>query len=215
MYRMINMMPGMPVVMFPVCRRAFILSLFVLITILTTRSQPEAKMNGWKSPHRMEILTSAPAALIPFPREAAWSSDKWLLPKDLIIAVPNTDHDITSGAIRSLTELLAGLSVSSRLVLFEEARSAPANALVMTRAESNGIPSEGYRLKVSRQGVMIQARDASGFYFAVQTIRQLILQAGGSRYLPGCRIYDWPAFSLRGLMHDNGRNFQSISLLKA
>ena len=192
------------------------LILFVaMFTILKVRSQHQVNMNGWKSPHRMEILTSAPAALIPFPREAAWSSDKWLLPKHLIIAVPLSDRDITSGAVRSLTELLAGLSVRSRVVFFEEARSAPANALVMTKAEANGIPSEGYRLKVSRQGVMIQARDASGFYFAVQTIRQLILQAGGSRYLPGCRIYDWPAFSLRGLMHDNGRNFQSISLLKA
>ena len=192
------------------------LILFVaMFTMLTVRSQHQENIDGWKSPHKMESLTTAPAALIPFPREAAWTSERWVLPRDLIIAVPNTDHDITSGAIRSLTELLAGLSVSSRLVLFEEARSAPANALVMTRAESNGIPSEGYRLKVSRQGVMIQARDASGFYFAVQTIRQLILQAGGSRYLPGCQIYDWPAFSLRGLMHDNGRNFQSISLLKA
>lgn len=33
--------------------------------------------------------------------------------------------------------------------------------------------------------------------------------------LPGCNIIDWPAFALRGFMHDNGRNFQSIAMLKA
>jgi hypothetical protein len=192
------------------------LILFVaMFTMLTVRSQHQVNMDGWKSPHRMEILTSAPAALIPFPREAAWTSERWVLPRDIVIAVPLSDHDITSVAVRSLTELLAGLSVKSRVATYEEGRTMPVNALVMTRADANGISSEGYRLKVSREGVMIQARDASGFYFAVQTIRQLILQAGGSRYLPGCRIYDWPAFPLRGLMHDNGRNFQSISLLKA
>ena len=212
---MINMLPGMLVMPFTKYVRAYIICLFLLLlTAFVARSQPAMTNDGWKSPHRMEILTSAPAALIPFPREAAWTSDKWVLPKEVNIAIPN-DQEMTAGAIRSLTEMFDGMAVKYRILKTEAGRSTPANALVLTSTEANGIPSEGYRLQVSRQGAVIRAKDASGFYYGVQTVRQLILKSGGSLQLPGCRIYDWPAFPLRGMMHDNGRNFQSISLLKA
>ena len=182
---------------------------------LTVSSQSQVKKDGWRSPHKTELLSSAPAALIPFPKEAAWTADKWILPKVVNIAVPGNDQEITAGAIRSLTEIFDGMAVKYRILKTEAGRPAPANALVLTSTEANGIPAEGYRLHVSKQGAVIRAKDASGFYYAVQTMRQLLSNTKGSASVPGCKIYDWPAFPLRGLMHDNGRNFQSIGLLKA
>ena len=213
---MINLLPGMLVLPIKKYLHVSKFSLFLLVlTTFVARSQPAETNDGWTSPHKMEILTSAPAALIPFPREAEWIPGKWTLPKELVIAVTDGDRPPAAGAIRSLTELLAGQGVKSRVVSWKEGSEAPVNAFVMTRAETQDIPAEGYRLTVSGRGALIRAKDASGFYYAVQTIRQLILPTGRSIQLPGCRIYDWPAFPLRGFMHDNGRNFQSITMLKA
>ena len=186
-----------------------------LCLVLTVRSQPQANKDGWRSPHKMEVLSSAPAALIPFPREATWTSDKWILPREVNIAVSGNDQEITAGAIRSLTEMFDGMAVKYRILKTDAGRSIPANAVVLTSTVANDIPSEGYRLHVSKQGVVIRAKDASGFYYAVQTIRQLLSKTKGIASVLGCTIYDWPAFPLRGMMHDNGRNFQSINLLKA
>ena len=62
---------------------------------------------------------------------------------------------------------------------------------------------------------LIQSNDAAGFYYAVQTLRQIMAQKKPLQQLAACSIKDWPAFAVRGFMHDNGRNFQSIEMLKA
>lgn len=186
-----------------------------LITVVPVRSQTQVNAAGWRSPHRMEVLTSAPAALIPFPREAAWTRERWQLSQGVVIAMSHGDREMLAGAIRSLEELFAGMAVRYRIVVSVAGRPTPANALLLTTAQAGDIPAEGYLLTVRRVGATVRAKDASGFYYAVQTLRQLLLKANGTAYLPGCEISDWPAFPLRGLMHDNGRNFQSISLLKA
>jgi hypothetical protein len=75
--------------------------------------------------------------------------------------------------------------------------------------------SEGYRLEVSASGATIVGRDAAGAFYGVQTLRQLIATQNGRPALPYCTLRDWPAFSMRGFMHDTGRNFQEIAALKA
>ncbi len=63
--------------------------------------------------------------------------------------------------------------------------------------------SEAYRLTVRPDGVEILTSTDAGAYYAIQTLRDLLILHG--RDLPACRIDDWPDFPRRGVYHDCAR----------
>jgi hypothetical protein len=87
--------------------------------------------------------------------------------------------------------------------------------LKLTRSEvSNPHNYKGaYELTVNAE-VEIKAADKEGFFYGIQTLRQLVQERDGQYVVPQCNIKDWPAFKVRGFMHDVGRNFMSMDLLK-
>lgn len=81
----------------------------------------------------------------------------------------------------------------------------------------NDIPlnsHQAYRLHVGSRKIQIEAETETGVYYAFQTLRQLAQQSGKRTTFPGCNITDWPAFRVRGFMHDIGRSYLSIEELK-
>ncbi len=88
-------------------------------------------------------------------------------------------------------------------------------------AHDGGIPAEGYELRVTAGGVEIRARDEAGWFYGIQTLRQLLPAAiFGNRPAPGewripCGVIrDFPRFAWRGLMLDTARHFFSIADIK-
>ena len=75
-----------------------------------------------------------------------------------------------------------------------------------------GFPAEGYKLKISADTILIEAPDQMGVTRAAQTLSQLAEGCDGK--IDGVEITDWPAFKLRGFMHDVGRSFLPIEELK-
>ncbi len=76
-------------------------------------------------------------------------------------------------------------------------------------------PHEAYRLSITPENVNIEAITPTGVYRAKQTLNQLIMQDEEENYyIPCCSISDYPAFRVRGFMHDVGRSFISIDKLK-
>ena len=70
---------------------------------------------------------------------------------------------------------------------------------------------EAYRLKVSGKGITVEATTQKGVYWALQTLRQLEQKKGR---FEACEIVDWPAFKIRGFMHDIGRSYLPMDELK-
>ena len=70
---------------------------------------------------------------------------------------------------------------------------------------------EAYRLVVSAKGVLVEATTEKGVYWAMQTLRQLEEKKGR---FEACEIVDWPAFKIRGFMHDVGRSYLPLDELK-
>ncbi|MBR1732622.1 MAG: family 20 glycosylhydrolase, partial [Alloprevotella sp.] len=78
-----------------------------------------------------------------------------------------------------------------------------------------GFPNEAYELDVSADAVSIKAVTATGVIRAAQTLAQLAEGYGDAApELEACSVRDWPAFKLRGYMHDVGRSFISFNELK-
>lgn len=63
---------------------------------------------------------------------------------------------------------------------------------------------EGYSLSVSPKGVMVEALDEAGLFYAVQTLKQMITD----NKLQYVEITDQPRFNYRGLMLDISRHFR-------
>ena len=78
------------------------------------------------------------------------------------------------------------------------------------------LPAEAYKLNVSKEQVRIEASRPAGFYYALQTLKQLMpcnVMAGVATSdhsqwsLPSVEIEDAPRFEWRGFMLDEGRHF--------
>lgn len=74
-------------------------------------------------------------------------------------------------------------------------------------------PDEAYRLRITADSIMMEATTEKGIYRARQTLAQIIASSGGNS-LPTLEITDWPAFRVRGFMHDVGRSFITVEELK-
>jgi hexosaminidase len=89
-----------------------------------------------------------------------------------------------------------------------------AEARVVVKPGSVPAPAcadEAYELEISPStGIRIRANTEQGVRHARATLAQL---TRGDR-VTCASIRDWPAFPIRGLMHDVGRNFQSLALVK-
>lgn len=193
-------------------------SFFVFLVfhlVLDAQAQQTGEAGKWHAPQKLQTLKQAPVALIPFPQQVQWLKEGWKLPPQLTIFDDGNQPSLTENAVRSLKLLLASSSLKSNLKSLSPNEKIPLNAILLKTANNPSLKAEGYQLNISANGILISANDAAGFYYAVQTLRQIIAQKKALQQLPGCDIIDWPAFALRGFMHDNGRNFQSIAMLKA
>ena len=76
---------------------------------------------------------------------------------------------------------------------------------------SLALPEEGYTLEIKGTTAVLRAKTAQGLVWAKTTLAQLHDEEGLVRI---AKIKDYPAFPIRGFMHDNGRNFRSVENLK-
>ena len=65
---------------------------------------------------------------------------------------------------------------------------------------------EGYRLRVEPRRVLVVCREAAGAFYARQTLRQLVRQAGDDDAIPCLEIVDAPDYAHRGVMLDISRD---------
>lgn len=82
---------------------------------------------------------------------------------------------------------------------------------------SDSLQSEGYRLRIGRKGIDIEAASPAGIFYGVQTLRQLLPrqeEASTSCTLHGIDIQDSPRFGWRGLHLDVSRHFFTVDEIK-
>lgn len=85
---------------------------------------------------------------------------------------------------------------------------------VLQLALDPSLPIEGYKLEVKESGINLIGESATGIFYGIQTLRQLIDRSKLVPSIPCVNIDDQPRFAWRGLMLDCSRTFQSIDYLK-
>lgn len=88
-------------------------------------------------------------------------------------------------------------------------RSAAGALRVLQAAPRGDLPAGGYRLAVGRAAaapggaerdtVALDGVDGEGLFHAVQTLRELVTEEGGSSGFAGVTVRDWPAAPVRGI----------------
>ena len=73
--------------------------------------------------------------------------------------------------------------------------------------------NEAYKLTITPETVIIDAVTDKGVYWAKQTIDQLVESSDG-KTVRCVEITDYPAFRIRGFMHDIGRSYMSVDEIK-
>lgn len=77
----------------------------------------------------------------------------------------------------------------------------------------HGYENEAYTLEITSTEIDITAITPTGIIRAAQTLTQLAEGWDGTPSLEALTLTDWPAFKLRGYMHDVGRSFITIDEL--
>ena len=120
--------------------------------------------------------------LIPAPTSIRMRGGEFAMPSPPTACVPDP---LDLRVAKVLHELFPGLHhVACR----------QANAVL--RLQPAAGPAESYRLRIAPDGITIAAPDAAGFFYALQTLRQIRAQSGAD--LPCCEINDAPVWPLRG-----------------
>lgn len=91
--------------------------------------------------------------------------------------------------------------------------AAPAQADIRFTADSN-CTAEAYGLRILPDGIEVRASGKEGFFYAVQTLRQLAVSTGGQLTFPCTEITDRPRLSFRAGMLDSGRQYQQVATIK-
>lgn len=162
------------------------------------------------------LTINAQNNLLPFPKMVNWNKGKFDIKKvslqTTIVKKQWTDFISEIGGEFSIT---ASRSIVVEVIpdfpnyLRRAARLAQVSAAVLGSLNSQ-VSDEAYRLTVTNKKIHVRCGSSKGAYWAMQTLRQL----HNEQYFKNCDIIDWPAFKIRGFMHDVARSFISLKELK-
>lgn len=149
-------------------------------------------------------------ALLPLPRELAWATSPFALSGPIRLTLNRAEGQSVADSIARFVEEVSPATVK------QVAQTAESSTKIELLLEPDGafkLRPEGYALTITGRSVQLKAATVQGLFWGYQTLRQLYQQQPRPT-LAGCRITDYPAFPIRGFMHDVGRSFISIDRLK-
>lgn len=165
------------------------------------------------------VLPLGSSLIVPLPVELTPLNGSFILKPDTVIFV--RDKDKSEPLIKTAEFLGKSLSAASGYsmpVQVIKANEQPENSILFT---SDGAPqdlnTEGYLLQVDSNKVTIIARTGSGFFYGMQSLKQLFppeiwhknspIRHSAIRWeIPNLRIKDYPRFTYRGVLLDSARH---------
>ena len=147
-----------------------------------------------------------PVSLVPCPVSIVPGTGNFHFSAKTTFAVENEEQAVE---VRRFTELLTRAAGFTPRI---KVGTKKGNVCLTTDA---GLKEEAYKLEITSKGINIQAADMQGFFYALQSIRQLLpatIEGGQVTTdidwaVPAVTITDQPRFGYRGLLVDVARFF--------
>ena len=148
-------------------------------------------------------------SLVPYPAALELKEGFFVLSRQTCLAVDRTNA--AGEAVSYLRQLIQSLP--------DGGAEAIANVVEIDTDSGNPHP-EGYTMEITPERIRISSPHSGGLFYAVQTLKQLVFQAGlhrqsaGGPRIPCMSVADYPAYPWRGFMLDVSRHFFSLEYLK-
>ena len=148
--------------------------------------------------------------ITPRPKSMTVSEGSLTLPAALTISSTGLDAAMTAEVNKFASALTATTGISTT--------SGPA---LISVAVNSKVAPEGYNLKITTDGVSIEASAPAGLFYAFQTLKKVMphnVMAGikeeGSYSLPLINVKDEPQYGFRGMEIDVARHFFDLDQMK-
>ena len=167
----------------------------------------------------MAMKADSEINLTPVPKKLTKGTGTLVLPQSFTIATGDLDDEYAAEATKFAT-------LFAKVTGYNVTVAADAADALITMAMYNGneqLGDEGYTLDITANGIAITANEASGFYYAFQSIKKMlpanvmaeVQDAQITEYaLPVVSITDAPRFEWRGFMLDVSRHYFEIEEIK-
>ena len=163
-------------------------------------AKPVLSESNFQSKFTPQELKNASVKIIPYPQNIIWKRKTTNINELKLIG----SEKLSDSNIEELHEIASSYNIRIK-------GQAPISISFEIDAS---IQKEGYYLSISGNIITIKAAEQAGFFYAFQTIRQLLNRSTSGTNIHNCIIEDYPAYPVRGFMLDVGRNFQSLASLK-
>ncbi len=160
---------------------------------------------------------TATYAILPKPTHLEAQKGSYTLPATPAITVQSANPEV-----RRIAQLLADQMAKATGSTPTVSAGKGSKGIVFADAKSKKLGSEGYTLSVSPKQIIISAEQPQGFFYALQSLMQLMPAAifsptkvsGVTWTVPACTIEDMPRYGYRGSMLDAGRYFYPVPFIK-
>ena len=146
------------------------------------------------------------------------------LPMPVMKAMPSVCNNERGSDASKYGQRVSDIIPSPRLIRTDETKDVRIKRIVeLIDGSNHSLPEEGYVLECKGDKVILKARSRKGIAHARASLAQLCgigpadmmdNQAFIGKVMPKTYIEDCPAFDIRGFMHDTGRNFREVEILK-
>lgn len=157
-------------------------------------------------------FAEADISIVPKPSKMVVAEGSYSFSNDTKISVENEAQKPAAKYLSDLFENAAGYAIS-----ISETRAD--NGVIFIKDDT--LKPEAYTLEVTPKKITIKASDAAGYFYGVQTLRQLLppsIEAANSDEqnwdVPSISIDDAPRFAWRGMHMDFSRHFFSMDEVK-
>ncbi|MBQ9462673.1 MAG: beta-N-acetylhexosaminidase [Bacteroidales bacterium] len=162
--------------------------------------------------------------IMPAPGKIEMTKGSFNMKGTIVNCDPAISHDAFR-AIRQFADRLTLVSgklteVASPVGLVKVVQKGNLKGVYFIQDES--VAPEGYKISIGPRATVIRASDYNGFFYSLQTLRQMLPVAiYGTRpepsakwRIPCCEIEDAPRFGYRGILLDCCRHFWSVGQVK-
>jgi len=151
-------------------------------------------------------------SLVPRPVKFQLEASSFAFTSESSISIDAEEQNMAATYLKNIFNTAAGFDLKIE-------NNKGTASIVFNKVE--GLKTESYQLKVGTKQIIIEASDAAGYFYAVQTLRQLLPVEIESKtssvqewLVPCATIEDGPRFSWRGMQMDFSRHFSSIKEVK-